>query len=180
MELRMKNQDTSTKKVSFAGGISLIELLTSLTIIALLSSLATPGINQLLQRRSQQLALETLFHLSVYSRNEAIKSNDYFTLCPTMDRQRCNGQWNNTLMVFRDSNKNETIDSGENLAKLLSLPPSTPCIDWRSAAKNYLQFKPSGASNGSAGHFRFCDQLAKRLEKKVVISLNGRTSIKNL
>jgi len=171
----MKNQIPRT-----ASGLSLIELLTCLSIIALLSSLTAPGIGQLLQRRSQQLALETLFHLSVYSRNEAIKFNDYFTLCPTLDSRYCNGQWNNTLMVFKDSNKNESIDSGESLSKLLSLPASTPCIDWRSGAENYLQFKPSGASNGSAGHFRFCDQLAQRLDKKVVISLNGRTSIKNL
>jgi prepilin-type N-terminal cleavage/methylation domain-containing protein len=176
----MKKQDLSRKKSAITGGLSLIELLVSLAIIALLSSFTAPGIKQLLHRRSQQIALETLFHLSVYSRNEAIKFNDYFTVCPTVDKQRCNGQWNKTVMVFRDSNKNETIDSDEKLAKLLSLPPSTPCIDWRSAAENYLQFRPSGASNGSAGHFRFCDRIAQRLEKKVVVSLNGRTSIKDL
>jgi len=177
----MKNHyRVNTKKARTDGGFNLIELLICLAIIALLSSFAGPGIGQLLQRHSQQRALETLFHLSVYGRNEAIRSNDYFTVCPTLDSQNCNGQWNNTVMAFKDSNKNESIDSDETLAKLLSLPAATPCIDWRSAAKNYLQFKPSGASNGSAGHFRFCDEVAQRLDKKVVISLNGRTSIKTL
>jgi Tfp pilus assembly protein FimT len=84
-------------------------------------------------------------------------------------------------MVFSDNNKSESIDDDDDtLFKLIQLPKSTPCLYWNLDKRQYIQFKPSGAINGTAGHLKFCDDVSSSYNKKLVISFNGRTSLKNL
>ena len=117
----------------------------------------------------------------ILSRTRAVRENRFFTLCASKDLTRCDGEWNKTIIVFSDHNKNEIVDADDVLLKAITLPVNTPCLEWNaSARRNYLQFKPNGSSNGTAGHFRFCDAVNKHYEKKLIVSLSGRTSLKNL
>ncbi|MFT7128993.1 MAG: type IV fimbrial biogenesis protein FimT, partial [Gammaproteobacteria bacterium] len=143
-------------------------------------AMGMPSMNQWIQRKTEETILKSLFHLSVYTRTKAIKASDYFTFCPTKDRISCGGNWNEEVMVFNDSNKNETIDEDDVLFKLISMPDAAPCIEWNLKKRQYVQFKPSGASNGTAGHFKFCDENNSLVDKKVIVSFMGRTSIRAL
>lgn len=164
-------------------GWSLIEILTTLTIIALLSSLSLPNFNSWFQQRTQSALFRSLYHLTYFSRSQAISLQTYVTLCPTNDHVNCSHNWDDTsVMVFSDSNKNEQLDAPEDqLLRVMSLPQNKPCLALRaSGGKQYLQFKATGASNGIAGHFRFCDPVHNHIAKKLVISLNGRPTIQDL
>jgi type IV fimbrial biogenesis protein FimT len=161
-------------------GITLIELLSTLTIMSIVTAMGMPAMDQWIQRKTEDTVLKSLFHLSVYTRTEAIKASDYFTFCPTEDKISCGGNWNKEIMVFKDSNKNEAIDEDDVLFKLIRLPATSPCIEWILKKRQYVQFKPSGASNGTAGHFKFCNQDKSLIDKKVIISFNGRTSMRAL
>ncbi|MGK0498554.1 MAG: prepilin-type N-terminal cleavage/methylation domain-containing protein [Oceanicoccus sp.] len=164
-----------------AAGFSLIELLTSLTVAAILLGIGIPNLLQWRQHSAQSSTLNTLNHLVSFARTRAILDNDFYTLCASADHINCNGEWNKTLIVFRDSNRNERVDGDEILFKALTLAAGTPCLRWQAGAgRNYLQFMPSGATNGTAGHFRFCEQVGNFSVNKVVVSFAGRTSIKNI
>ena len=160
-------------------GLSLIELLLTLTLTLILFGTGIPAFHQWLQKTSEEATFKYLFHLMVYTRTEAIKANDYFTLCPTLNERSCGGPWNGKIMVFRDMNKNEKLDTGEWLAKLFSLPDSTPCIHWNRPKRQYVQFKPTGMINGTAGRFRFCENHESAIKKELIVSFNGRTALKN-
>lgn len=159
-------------------GTTIIELLSILTIISIVTAMGMPSMNQWIQRKTEDTILKSLFHLSVYARTKAIKASDYFTFCPTKNRISCGGNWNKEVMVFKDSNKNEAIDEDDILLKLITMPTTSPCIEWNLEKRQYVQFKPSGASNGTAGHFKFCDRNHSLDNKKVIVSFNGRTSIR--
>lgn len=162
-------------------GFNLIELLIVMAIITVLGGLGIPSLRSGLQRSAEAATLNTLSHLATFARNRAIKEQTFFTLCPSVDLRHCQGEWNKTLIVFSDGNRNERLDEGERLYQTLTLAKGTPCLEWRaSAGRQYVQFKSSGATNGTAGHFRFCEGTRSVLNKRLVISFNGRTSLKTL
>lgn len=162
------------------GGITLIDILISLVLIVITLGAGVPSLQKWLQKSSEDNAFKMLFHLSVYTRTEAIKANDFFTLCPSQDQKSCGGSWNDELIIFNDGNKNEYVDNNETLYKNIRLPESTPCILWNRPKRQYVQFKPTGMINGTAGHFRFCDDQETLTNKKLVISFNGRTALRTL
>ena len=162
-------------------GLTLIELIAVLAVLMLLTGIGFPNLNRWLQYQAESTVFNTLHHLCVFARTRAVKENSYLTLCASEDLKHCGSPWNTTIIVFSDINKNETVDSNERLFKAVTLPETTPCLEWRAGSKRqYLQFKPSGASNGTAGHFRFCDSVNSSVRKKVVVAFSGRTSLKSL
>lgn len=162
-------------------GLTLIELLMVLAIITTLTTLGIPSLRSGLQRSNEAAIFNALHHLATFARTRAIREQTYFTLCPSNNEQHCNGNWNEALIVFEDGNRNEQLDSGERLYQTTTFSKGTPCLLWNaSARRQYIQFKPSGATNGTAGHFRLCDATQSRLNKRLVLSFGGRTSLKNL
>ena len=89
------------------GGVTLIDILISLVLIVITLGAGVPSLQKWLQKSSEDNAFKMLFHLSVYTRTEAIKANDFFTLCPSQDQKSCGGSWNDELIIFNDGNKNE-------------------------------------------------------------------------
>lgn len=161
-------------------GWTLVELITILSLICLVTTLGIAPLTQSLQQHNQSIALKTLLHLAYYARTQAIKHNSYVTLCPSDNLRRCSGAWNKTVMVFSDYNKNETIDQTDKLFRTYTFNKNTPCISWNLRKRQYLQFKPNGASNGTAGHFKFCENVFTTVKRKIVVSFNGRSSLKTL
>ncbi|ARN72839.1 GspH/FimT family pseudopilin [Oceanicoccus sagamiensis] len=159
-------------------GFSLIELLTTLAVVALSLGLGISGLSQWLQHQTEATLFRSLQQISTFARTRAIKDGQYFTVCASQNNTDCQQQWQQQIIVFNDKNTNEVVDKDEALYRVLPLPDNAPCILWKaSLGRHYLQFKPSGASNGTAGHFRFCDSQSNN---KLVVGLSGRTSIKSL
>lgn len=160
-------------------GFSLIELLTTLTVIMITMGAGLSGLSQWLHYQTETTLFNSLSHLTKFARTRAIKDGQYLTVCASTDKITCNGQWNNTIIVFNDNNTNESVDDQDVIYRVLSLPKTTPCIQWQaSLGRQYLQFKPSGASNGTAGHFRLCDAIGNTGNKRLVVGLSGRTSLR--
>lgn len=162
-------------------GFSLIELLTTLSVIMITMGIGLSGLSQWLHYQTETTLFNSLSHLTQFARTTAIKDGQYLTVCASIDKITCNGQWNNTIIVFSDINTNESVDDRDVIYRVLTLPKTTPCIQWKAGlGRQYLQFKPSGASNGTAGHFRFCEPIGTTGNKRLVVALNGRTSLRSL
>ncbi len=162
-------------------GMTLIELLTTLSVIAITMSIGFPSMSKWIKTKSQNAAFETLYHSVTFARTKAIRQQENFTICASKDNTQCNGEWNDTIIIFNDHNKNAQLDSSEILYKTISMPQGTPCIQWRAGGgRDYLRFKANGATSGTAGHFRYCDPNTTQYDKKLVVSFTGRTSIKKL
>ena len=162
-------------------GFTLVDLLTTMSVLMIIACIGIPNMTGWLHSQAQSTVFNTLHHLCALARTRAIKDNNYMTVCASDDLTKCGGLWNKTVIVFSDSNKNEQVDNNDVLYKAITLPGTTPCIEWNSGARRqHLQFKPSGATNGTAGHFKFCNPTNLAIQKKLVVSFNGRTSIKKL
>lgn len=161
-------------------GWTLPELLAACAIMVILATMAVPGFHQWQRKSAETAALSTLGHAADFARLHAIRDHQYTTVCASVDGSRCDGQWQHRIAVFSDHNHNETLDGNDRLLRLFDQPDAVPCIHWQaSASRDYLQFKPNGSSNGTAGHFRLCDPIPGQRGRKLVVSLNGRTALRN-
>ncbi|KGK42837.1 hypothetical protein LH51_04215 [Nitrincola sp. A-D6] len=79
-----------------SSGVTLIELLVAIAVLAILLSLGVPSFNNLIQNsRSTALANEivTAFNLA---RSEAVRRAQDITVCASTDEASCNGVWDGT------------------------------------------------------------------------------------
>lgn len=160
-------------------GWTLVELLVTGLILVILAGIAVPAMRDGINRSSELALFNLLGHAAAFARTRAVAAQRYVTLCGSDDGAHCRGQWHRHIIVFSDRNRNQIVDGPDQLYRMFTLNPETPCIRWRGGARrNYLQFKPSGASNGTAGHFQLCDPRADHLHQRLVVSLNGRSALR--
>lgn len=159
----------------------MVELLVVLAIFTLLAGLAGASMGAMLERKRAASSLSQLYHLLRYSRHQAVVRGHFVTVCPSRDRLRCNGDWSAPVIAFTDTNSDEVINGDDSLLRELSAPDNGQDILFRaSARRQFIQFKPSGASNGIAGRLMICEQSRSFYPRKLVISLTGRISLKNI
>ncbi len=80
-------------------GISLIELVVCLALLAVLTTACIPYFS--FQSTKQLEIVREQFIQSIYfARTEAIKRNSMILLCPSQDGLRCSGTWSSGLLVM--------------------------------------------------------------------------------
>ena len=106
-----------------ARGYSLIELITVMTIIAIVVAIAVPSYKYVANSNRVAAEVNQLLSDLQYARSEALKEGSPITVCPstnaTSGSPSCTGQtvWNTGWMVFSDLNGNGTFDSGDQVLR---------------------------------------------------------------
>jgi type IV fimbrial biogenesis protein FimT len=96
-------------------GVTLIELMTSDSIIAILMALAAPSYKYVTNANRLAGEVNDLLGDMQFARGEAIKEGQTVVICSSTDGATCSGSvaWNTGWIVFSDVNRNATADPGE-------------------------------------------------------------------
>src|SRR5690606_22653731 len=105
-------------------GLTLLELLITLTIVAVIAAFAAPTLSQLIKSTARNSNTSDLISLINLARTTAIEERTSVTLCPLSNLNRCTKDWSRPLTAFRDPNRNRQLDSPSEIIRVYISPSS--------------------------------------------------------
>ena len=156
-------------------GFSLIELMVTIAILAILVAIAAPGMTSLMRANELRGQLSTLKSSLAYARNEAVSRKQQISVCSRKSDTECesSGAWTGWL-VFIDLDGDGVVDSNDcsDSTKDCVLKVEQGLsgqVELTSGGNNYVAYDVDGArATGSEGalDLSVCDASA---------STNGET-----
>lgn len=125
-----------------SAGMTLIELLISLAIVAVLIVVVAPSIQSVLQANRVTADINNLSALARQARFAAINERTTVTLCPSQNYASCTSTWTDAKIIFIDDNNNGTRDTDEPLIASADALSKSNVVSGISGA---LQFSENGA-----------------------------------
>lgn len=162
-------------------GFTLVELMTTLMIVAILTTVAVPGFNTTI-KNNRQVAHANLLVSSVgLARSEAVKHGRTATVCVSTDQASvpptCTGEtnWELGWMVWVDVDGDTLLDAGEERRFVQPLSPGTTLT----SAVSLLNFTAQGAAADAAtagATLDLCDNRVEETGRRISFSATGRAS----
>ncbi|WP_423836472.1 GspH/FimT family pseudopilin [Stutzerimonas stutzeri] len=162
-----------------AQGVSLLELLCTLAVIAILLSIAVPAISTFKQEHQVRSVQTDLLKMTYLARYLAMTRQAKVTLCPLTELGACNQQWTQSLSSFIDGNGNRRLDQGEEIVGTLYVPDQIT-LRWRGMLPaNSIHFSTQGVTFVSNGTMSICPQNKSVKAGAMVINRQGRVQLNN-
>jgi len=157
-------------------GYSLLELMMTMAVAAMVLTLGLPSFSALKARNAQRVEINALFHAVHLARKGSIMRKQVVSLCPTADGTACNPgrDWSGGFLVFENSDRDEPpeLDDGEILLYRHLASPSVKIAANRRGFTLRATFLR--ATNGT---LVVCDRAGRVPPKALVISYTGRPRV---
>ncbi len=150
-------------------GLTLIELLITISILGTIAALASINFRDIQQSNRRDSYMLALHRHVTSARAYAIYHNEYVTICPS-ENNNCVADWNKPFLIYVDLDKDRQHDSNEPIIQLVSSPSGGDTISY---PRKFLVFKPTGTVAGvTNGSFLYCSQNMSLNEPAVRISVS--------
>uniref|UniRef100_UPI0035AE23F3 GspH/FimT family pseudopilin n=1 Tax=Hylemonella sp. TaxID=2066020 RepID=UPI0035AE23F3 len=169
-------------QVHTSRGISLVETLCVIAIVAILMTIATPVYTAMLHRSQLATVADSLQMHMMLARSEAILRNGRLVICKSASGQGCSpsGGWEQGWIVFHDRNGNGLVDPSDTLvSRMHALPPNVRVLGNKQVSA-YVSYLPTGQTSLISGAFQagtltICVASVGRTEaRQLIIASSGR------
>jgi type IV fimbrial biogenesis protein FimT len=156
-----------------ARGFTLIELLVTLSIAAIMLTLAIPSFRDFLLNNRITSQTNDFVLALVSAKSEAVKRGVRVTVCSRATNATCAGSttWDTGWLVFVDNDGGGTVNGAD-----VVLQVREP-LEGGNTLRTTLQrvtFQNTGFSSGFFGTFRLCDSRGATEARGVIVSAQGR------
>lgn len=169
-------------------GFSLIELIITVAVAAVLLSLAMPAVSSMMAQNRLAAATNAARGALMAARQSAVMTGRPVSLCAGTPSAGCSGDWSaGEWLVFRDANHSGDLDAGESVIRhgRLSLAGDVN-LSGNGPLRTALVYVPAGHAERvsgafGAGRLRIC--LARDLApnaRELVISASGRVRLQRV
>jgi len=103
-----------------AQGFTLVELLITISVAAILLAIAVPSFSTLIKDNRQITQANDMITTLTFVRSEAIKRGSRVTVCKSSNGTSCaaSGGWEQGWIAFADANNDATLTTGEELLRV--------------------------------------------------------------
>ncbi len=158
-------------------GFTLLELLFTLAIGAIILSLATPTLGSIITKYRLRAAAHDLLNDVQLARNEAVNRATRVTI------SNGDNHWHTGWTTFIDYNGDGTYDTGETVLYAREGYAADLSISGNSSVAAMISYVATGESKSANGAFQagtvtFCSNAVDKLTK-LIISSNGRPRLES-
>jgi len=162
-------------------GVTLIEMMVALAVLAFLITVAIPGFQELFRGNRVVTQANQVLHALALARSEAVKRSAPITICknngasPPGCSNAANNTWESGWIIYADANGNGAYNAGEEIL----VEEATAAGYSVRTTNNYqtVQFLANGTPNFS-DTFRVCRPDADtQKSRSVTINVIGRGSV---
>ena len=155
-------------------GVTLIELIITLAILAVGAGLATSGVSAAIHAANTSNATSSLYAALTQARSNAANGTADVVLCPSSDGASCSAgyHWESGWIAFAATHTGSDRTPDEPiLLHQEALPRKVHLIT--SAGRTRIRFQPSGSNAGSNATFTLCDGRGPAKASAYAMANNG-------
>ena len=155
-------------------GFTLIEILTTLAVVAVLLAVGLPSFSDVLARHQVRTAMHLISTDLAMARNSAIMRRAPVVACPRTETLRCRGDadWSHGWIVFADPDDNRQPDTDSDLLRVSDAPSGAGRGLRLGATRNFVRYQRDGRSAGTNLTVRVCNRGT--LDGQVIVNNLGR------
>jgi type IV fimbrial biogenesis protein FimT len=158
-------------------GFTLIELMVTIAIAAILVALAAPSFRTIVMNVRISSTSDALLNAMNYARNAALSGNVATTVCPigAADSTTCGTDWSAGWMVVKDLSGTPVLmqslraTTSNGVLSSLAINTTTP-------AAASVKFDPRGLS-GAQAKFKLCDTRGSAFARSIYVRSTGAVQI---
>lgn len=155
-------------------GLTLLELMITLSIVGILLTLVAPNVRDILIRNNVTSQVNEISGIVQFARSNAIDEQNTAIICPTPDFSNCSTNWDQAKMVFNDLDGNGNRSEDEELLAATSLPPKSMTVTGPGIT---VRFNGNGTVSTPAT-IKICHQDGEaKFARALFISLQGRVRL---
>jgi type IV fimbrial biogenesis protein FimT len=153
-------------------GFTLIELMITLTVAAILLGLAAPSFIGIIKDSRLTTQINSLAASLNLARSEAIKRSLTVTVCKSNDQTACGGNWHDGWIVYEDIDGNGAVDPGDTIIRINSALSNGNTLVF--PGRSRVTYQADGFAIGYNSTFKLCDDRGYTKAKGLVVSNSGR------
>ncbi|MFC3122131.1 GspH/FimT family pseudopilin [Agaribacter flavus] len=156
-------------------GLSILELLITLTIASIIFSFVVPTSKHILTYSRVSSEINQASSIVQFARYTAINSHQKISVCPTQNTRQCDIQnWQLPLLVFYDKNRNQQRDPDEAILRLGTRGNKFLTLK---GPRKLISFS-AGGSLSSTATLKVCPTAPlPEFNRALYVSLNGRVRL---
>ncbi len=155
-------------------GITLVELMIGLAILAIVLTVAVPSAQSIIIRNRIVSEINELSSVVQYARVNAIDEQVDTIICPTTNFTSCTTNWRDPKMVFADYDGNGQRSVDEDILAGTSILNKNNTL---AGPANAIRFSPTGSANAQAQLLMCHKDKAAEYARSLTITLQGRVKI---
>jgi type IV fimbrial biogenesis protein FimT len=151
-------------------GFSLVELLTLISIVAILAAIALPNFSATIKSERDTSQINALLDGLTLARSEAIKYGNPVTICAGSSNTCTDGNWGDGWIVFY-----VTLPPGATTSTIRAFPAISSGNTLTSSGGNSFTFVSTGMLNPAlASNFTVCDTRGPGYGRLISLLTSGR------